>query len=477
MNRSTSLATSDTEKSYQPFWFDDALGIEQPERTAPLGGETSADICIVGGGYTGLWTAIKIKQQAPEKDVVIIEAGLCGEGASGRNGGCMLTWSTKFPTLIRLYGLEQAVKLVNASEQAVWQLRDFCQQQGIDAEVRVDGAYYTATNPAQQGLLDPVLKLLEQQKINRWQTTESAELAAVTGSALNLSGIFTPNAGSLHPGKLVRGLRRIARKMGVRVYEKSPMTDLLPGNTHQVKTALGLVKCSKVVMATNSWMARQLPIFKRSLLLVSSDMIITKPIPETLAEIGLAHGASVIDSRTFVHYYRTTEDGRLMLGKGGNTFAFANRMLPVFDQASPYEIKLKRTLDRFFPAEDMPIERSWNGASDRSVSGFPFFGELPDQKNIFYGLGYSGNGVVQTFLGGEILAALVLGLDNDWSNCALVNAPVQRFPAEPIRYLGANMVRNAIRRNELAEDMSLIPKPWDIKLARFAGNAGKADKI
>lgn len=461
----------------QPFWFDDALRHEQPEQTASLTGNCEADVCIVGGGYTGLWTAIKIKQQSPQTDVLILEAGLCGSGASGRNGGCMLTWSTKFPTLMRLYGVEQAIALVKASEQAVWDIKEFCEAQQIEAEVRVDGAYYTATSTAQIGLLDPVVKLLAQYDINNWRCVKTQLLESLSGSALNLNGLFTPHAGSLHPGKLVRGLVRIARKMGVRIFENSPMVELVSGTPHQVKTAQGCVKSTRVVMATNSWMARQFSMFRRSLLLVSSDMVITKPVPETLAEIGLNHGSSVVDSRTFVHYYRTTEDGRLMLGKGGNTFAFANRMLTAFDRASPYESLLVRTLNRFFPAEDMPIERSWNGASDRSVSGFPFFGEIPDKKNVFYGLGYSGNGVVQTFLGGEILSSLVLGYDNAWSRCALVNKPIERFPVEPVRYLGANLVRNAIRRKEYAEDSNQSPKIWDIHLSRFAGNAGKADKI
>jgi len=461
----------------QPFWFDDALRHEPPEDVVPLNSTVETDVCIVGGGYTGLWTAIKIKQQAPQTDVVILEAGLCGCGASGRNGGCMLTWSTKFPTLMRLYGIEQAISLVKASEQAVWDIKRFCEAQQIEAEVRVDGAYYTATNSAQLGVLDPVVGLLEQHSINHWQAVQSELLESLTGSAVNLSGLYTPNAGSLHPGKLVRGLVRVARKMGVKIFENSPMEELAYGDPHQVKTAQGRVRSGKVVMATNSWMARQFSSFRRSLLLVSSDMVITKPIPETLAEIGLDHGRSVIDSRTFVHYYRTTMDGRLMLGKGGNTFAFANQMLAVFNRASPYEKLLKRTLNRFFPAEDMAIERSWNGASDRSVSGFPFFGEMSGSKNVFYGLGYSGNGVVQTYLGGEILSSLVLGKKNSWSCCALVNKPIERFPFEPVRYLGANMVRNAIRRKECAEDSNQTPKCWDVRLSRFAGNAGKADKI
>ena len=123
-------------------------------------GAHAADICIVGGGYTGLWTAILTKQQNPALDIVILEADLCGAGASGRNGGCLLTWSAKFLTLRRLFGEAEAIRLVRASEAAVQHIADFCQAHGIDAELRQDGTLYTATNQAQVGALDPVIAAL-----------------------------------------------------------------------------------------------------------------------------------------------------------------------------------------------------------------------------------------------------------------------------------------------------------------------------
>jgi len=124
----------------------------------------------------------------------------------------------------------------------------------------------------------------------------------------------------------------------------------------------------------------------------------------------------------------------------------------------------------------VPLAASWNGPSDRSVTGLPFFGRLDGQGNVFYGFGYSGSGVGPCHMGGQILSSLALGLDNPWTRSPLVKGPLGLFPPEPIRYLGSLMVRNAIRRKEQAEDRGVRPRRLDVRLARFAAAAGKADK-
>jgi putative aminophosphonate oxidoreductase len=446
-----------------------------------LSGTVRADVGIVGGGFTGLWTAIQIKQQRPELEIVLIERDLCGAGASGRNGGCVLTWSAKFFTLRRLFGEAEAVRLVLASEAAVGQIGQFCQQHGIDAEFRMDGTLYSATNRAQLGSMDALLQALTACGINSWQHLPPDEVARRSGSRANLAGVFSPLAATVQPGKLVRGLRRVALQMGIHIYERSPMTDLNAGPPATLHTPYGKLVADKVVLAINAWMASSLPQlahqFARSIAVVSSDMIITDPAPDLLHACGLAGGISVLDSRTFVYYYRSTPDGRLMLGKGGNTFAWRGRVLPVFDQASPYLPELKQGLQRFFPElANVPICASWNGPSDRSVTGLPFFGHLPGAPHVFYGFGYSGNGVGPSHMGGQILSSLVLGQDNAWSQSPLTRGPLGLFPPEPLRYCGSLMVRNAIRRKETAEDAGRGVWLMDRWLSSLADAAGKADK-
>ncbi|TDF81513.1 FAD-dependent oxidoreductase [Pseudomonas sp. H9] len=461
----------------RPFWLQQALDQEDQSACPALASDTQCDVCIVGGGYTGLWTALMLKEQNPALDVVLIEADVCGAGASGRNGGCALSWSAKYFTLERLFGMQEAVRLVKASEQSIYAIGDFCRAHGIDADYRLDGTLYTATNRAQMGATDGVIAALERQGINSFQRLPVEQVQRMAGSAKHLEGWFSPAAATVQPGKLVRGLRRVALQKGVRIYEGTAMTGLQEGPRAGVETRNGTVRASRVVLALNAWMARAFPQFERSVAIVSSDMIITEPRPELLRQIGLTSGVSVLDSRIFVHYYHNTSDGRLMLGKGGNTFAYGGRMLPVFDQPSPYEALLRRSLGEFFPSlAQVPVAATWNGPSDRSVTGLPFFGRLGAQGNVFYGFGYSGSGVGPCHMGGQILSSLAMGVDNEWTRSPLVNGPLGYFPPEPIRYLGSLMVRNAIRRKEQAEDHGHRPRRMDVRLARFAAAAGKTDK-
>lgn len=462
----------------RPFWLAQALAAEASEPTPPLRGAQRAQLAIVGGGFTGLWTAILAKQQQPGLDVVLLEADVCGAGASGRNGGCALTWSTKFFTLQRLYGEAEALRLVAASEQAVLDIERFCAEHGIACEWRRHGTLFTATSPAQVGASDAVMHALEARDANRWYRLPLAQLRRRAGSAAHLEGWFSPMAATVQPGLLVRGLRRVALQLGVRLHERSPMTRLDTGAaTPVLHTAQGTLSADRVVLALNAWMASAFREFERCIAIVSSDMVVTEPAPQALAASGLDGGVSVLDSRTFVHYYRSTADGRLMLGKGGNTFAYGGRMRPVFDAPSPYRELLAQRVRHFMPElSNTPIAASWNGASDRSVTGLPFFGRLRGRRDVFYGFGYSGNGVAPSRMGGEILASLALGLDNAWTRSPLVHGPLGRFPPEPLRYVGSLVVRNAIRRKEAAEDRGQRPRRVDVALSKLAAAAGKSDK-
>lgn len=462
----------------RPYWLAHALAAESAGGdAAPLVGDTRAQLAIVGGGFTGLWTAILAKQQRPALDVVVLESDVCGAGASGRNGGCALTWSTKFFTLQRLYGEAEALRLVRASEQAVLDIERFCNAHAIDCEWRRHGTLFTATSPAQLGASDAVMAALAQRGVCSWRRMPVDDVQRRAGSKAHLEGWFSPLAATVQPGQLVRGLRRVALELGVRLHEHTPMTRLEDGSPPVVRTAGGSVTADRVVIAINAWMAATFREFERSIVIVSSDMVITEPAPAALRRTGLDGGISVLDSRTFVHYYRSTADGRLMLGKGGNTFAYGARMRPVFDAPSPYRDLLVERLRHFMPQlAAIPIAASWNGASDRSVTGLPFFGRLRGRPDVFYGFGYSGNGVAPSRMGGELLASLALGLDNEWTRSPLARGPLGRFPPEPVRYVGSLIVRSAIRRKEAAEDRGRRPLPFDVALSRFAAAAGKADK-
>lgn len=326
--------------------------------------------------------------------------------------------------------------------------------------------------------MQPVVNELKRLDVNSWRRCQFEELRANAGSPRNVEGFHSPVAASVQPALLARGLRRVAIELGIEVYENTSMTRLDYGQPATVSTPKGSIQAKQVVLALNAWMVEQFKQFKNSIVVVSSDMVITKPLGDALSQSGWQAGSSVLDSRIFVHYYRDTPDGRLMLGKGGNQFSFNNHVDVMFNKPTRYQDLLRKSFDKLFPRlKGAEFAYSWTGGSDRSATGFPFFGELDNQSNIFYGFGYSGNGVAQTRMGGKILSSLVLGLENEWTKSGLAKGPLGHFPPEPFRWTGAMMVRNAVRRKEEAEDNDKTPFIWDKWLAKLAGPAGKADKL
>jgi glycine/D-amino acid oxidase-like deaminating enzyme len=154
---------------YQSPWFVEALQSEGKLEINKLETDMTADMCIAGGGFTGLWTALKIKEKKPSINIAIIEKDLCGSGASGRNGGCMIPQSTKFIAMKKVVGVKDAKKMVKASEDAVYNIRDFCMQNNIDAKIRINGVAYTATNKSHEGAFENLIENLKEEKINSWE--------------------------------------------------------------------------------------------------------------------------------------------------------------------------------------------------------------------------------------------------------------------------------------------------------------------
>ncbi|MGF1777598.1 FAD-dependent oxidoreductase [Vibrio nomapromontoriensis] len=459
------------------YWLNNALASESGT-VEVLSNDITVDVAIVGGGFTGLWSAILLKQKQPELSIAVLEQAICGSGASGYNGGCLLTWATKYPTLKKLFGAEEARWLVGESEAVIAEIDEFCQAFDIDAELYTKGTYYTATNHAQMGTMAPVVGALKTEKINSWSNVDINSLSSKTGSKVHKEAHYSQAAGSVQPAKLARGLMRVAKQLGVQVYEQTAMETLQETQPAVIGTNQGSVTADKVIFATNAWLIEQFPEFKRSIVVVSSDMVLTKPVADTLATHGPEKGVTVVDSRIFVHYYRDTKDGRLMLGKGGNRFSFGNKIDGMFDSKTRYLSQLESSFSWLFPyLTKNDIEHSWTGGSDRSVTGLPFFDRLRGHPHIFYGLGYSGNGVAQTRIGAKILSSMVLGDDNRYTQCGLAKGPRGQFPPEPFRWCGAMVVRDAVRRKEVADQEGVKPFIVDRWLSRLAGPAGKADKV
>ena len=450
-------------------WLSEAI-VADAEACEPLHGDANADVCIVGGGFTGLWTAISLKQQDPSIDIALIEKDVCGAGASGRNGGFVLSWWAKFLSLEKICGGEEAVRLAAASTDAVKAIGDFCAAEGIDADYRPDGWLWSATNQQQVDGWESTFEAAaryQQYPFERWQPDE---VAARSGSKRHLAGIFEPGTASVQPAALARGLRQIALAKGVRIYENTTLTRLIDGAKPEIVTPKGRLRADKVVLAMNAWSIRFQPI-RRAIVVVSSDIAITEPMPERLAEIGWRDGMTISDGRMLVHYYRTTLDGRIAFGKGGmnGSLPYGGRVGTKLDGATPLGEDLAKWLAWTYPElGPVRIDGSWMGPIDRSKSGLPYFGAQEGQPNVFYAVGYSGNGVGPSYLGGKILASLVLEKKDEWATCGLVRPLGRDFPPEPIRYFGGQLVRRAIAATDAAADANRTPGPLTRYLAGFA---------
>jgi len=425
-----------------------------------LVGPQTADVCIVGGGFTGLWTALELRTRDPAASVAIVECDLCGAGASGRNGGFAMTWWSKFLSLRKLCGPEAALELGHRSARAVAQIGEFCDQRGLDGCFEQSGWVWAATNPSQVDAWNETLHALDAAGIAPYRTLTHAELSELSGSPVHLAGVLDPAIASVQPARLARELARAARDAGVSVFERSPVrsieTDARAGDgSHRTRvvTAGGSILCEQVVVALNAWAAR-IPEIGRGLVVVASDVIATEPAPERLAEMGLQTQVAISDSRRLVNYYRRTGDGRIVFGKGGGALAFGGRIGASFDDPRGRVDEIRRQLQRIYPTMwDVPIARRWSGPIDYSLSGVPFFVRLGTTPSVVVGAGFSGNGVGPSRLAGEALARIALEGGDGGLPAALTRVPAKPLPPEPVRYLGGRAVRAAVARRERAEDI------------------------
>jgi glycine/D-amino acid oxidase-like deaminating enzyme len=242
-----------------------------------------------------------------------------------------------------------------------------------------------------------------------------------------------------------------------------------------VRTERGLLAAEKLVIATNAW-AASIRELRLAMAVMSSEMVATAPIPERLEQIGWTGGEGITDSQMMLDYYRTTRDGRIAFGKGGGSIAFGGRIDRRFDRNKRLATLVAAELRRYYPTlHDVAITHDWSGPIDRTQDSLPIIGRLGGRDHIVYGVGWSGNGVGPSVVGGKMIASLVLELDDEWSQSLLVDRSIDRFPPEPIRFFGAQVVRKAVARKERAESHEDAPRALDVWLAKLAP-AGLEDK-
>jgi glycine/D-amino acid oxidase-like deaminating enzyme len=438
----------------------------------PLEADTTADVVILGGGYTGMWTAFFLTERDPGIDVVLLEQDVCGGGPSGRNGGFVNGWWSGAGELAKRYGEADAMELALAAARSVQEIGAFCERFGIDAWFTQAGELAVATNPFQEGAWDGVVEQAKRFGVEDSVVELSREqVTQVCRSPVFGAGYFDREAATVQPARLARGLRRILIERGVRIFERSPVSRFTPGPPAVAETPAGAVIAADAVIALGAWGIRWKR-FHPYLTVRGSYIVITEPAPEQLEELGWTGGEAIRDFRPSLHYIRTTPDARISLGCAGMQPGLARRIGPRFEYDEGFLGKAVADLHRLFPSfRDVPIAAGWGGPIDVAGTYRPFFGTF-ESGNVHYGLGFTGNGVAPCHLGGKILASLATHADDGFSRLAIVNDTPKRFPPEPFRSPGALVVNEAIRRRDDLEDAGRRAGPVTRFLSRLPRRLG-----
>jgi glycine/D-amino acid oxidase-like deaminating enzyme len=450
------------------WWLREALSAEGfPDPAPALAGRVDADVAIVGGGYTGMWTAYDLTERAPGTRIVVVEQDICGGGPSGRNGGFVHGWWDQLPLLIELHGPERALEAAQASEDAVRQIGDFCARYEVDPWWVPNGYLQVSASSAQDGDWDRAVAECRRLGVgDRYVPLTSAEVQSRCQSPRFRTGVFMPGGASVQPALLARALRGVLLQRGVEIHEGTRVTHLVPGNPVRVVTDAGEVGAPQVVLAMNAWAAGW-PGFRTRLMTWGSYIVLTEPIPERLAEIGWTGGEAITDSRFTVSYFRTTRDGRIAFGAGVGGAGFGGRIGDSFTADRRPAERAADGMRRIFPTLEMvAIDDAWGGPIDISSDRLPAIGSLHSGR-VHFAHGYSGNGVGPSRLAGRVLAAILDGGRDPVARLAIVGARARRFPPEPIRYLGARMVREALVRKDEAQDDERRPGALVSAIARL----------
>jgi glycine/D-amino acid oxidase-like deaminating enzyme len=409
-------------------------------------------VAIVGGGYTGLWTALALRAFDAAASVVLLEAERCGEGPSGRNGGFLHGYWSPLARLRRVFGDAGALAIAEAGSAIIPGVRDFVEGRSADVWLREAPMLEVSAAPGQDAAIDDAVATARELGVaDEAVPLTAAEVAERCRSPRFRRGVLYREGATVQPGRLARAVRAAALSEAVAIHERTPVLRLRRGSPSTLETPSGRVRARDVVVTVNAAAAGWRPLARR-LTVFGSYVVLTEPVPDLLEQINWTGGESISDGRMFLHYFRTTNDGRVLMGSGSGPIGVGGRIDGRFTTDGPSVARAEAGLRFLLPElAEVRIERAWGGPIDVSADHFPFFGTVPGTR-VHYGAGYSGNGVGPSWLGGQILARLALGIDDELTRLPLVNRHVRPLPPEPIKGLGGAVVRGAALRVEEAEE-------------------------
>ena len=413
-------------------------GTPDYEPLPPLRGETSADLAIIGGGFTGTSTAYHFSRRYPEKRVVLLEARSLGNGASGRNGGHLLNWvadplSRATPELTK--------RVYETTARGIRELGAIIQRHDLAVDYQLDGTLRVFTNAeraenAHQYVEQMVALGIPEIYLDSATLQQKLKLRGVHGAVLD------PLAGRLNGAQLTRSLQPVLQAAGVAIYENTPVTRVEEGRTITLRTPRGEVRARAIVLATNGYTTK-LGYFRDAIFSLHSHVFATAPrSEEELAEIGWREHAAYTDDLDRISYAARTRNGRIVFGGGSNNsyaYLFNNRSAypdsPT--SAQPAFRAMRATFREFLPrSAELPITHRWTGTLGFTLARNTLMGVRGEHRNVYFAVGFCGHGVNLANIAGEVLTDAYSGDDERWRGLPFYDSQYLRLPPEPFRWLG-----------------------------------------
>jgi glycine/D-amino acid oxidase-like deaminating enzyme len=428
------------------YWIESA-GTETAPMLAPLLADISADIVIIGGGYTGLATALYLTESFPQKKIVLLEAARISYGASGRNDGLVMPLTNGAEEIIAKLvdqgQFEKAREVYDATSAGIGLIEDLIEKYEIVCEWEKRGGLVAAATGSQVSLLE------KEQRHNDLMGLEtevlgSAELRGLVNIEGYKAAITVPMGGMLNPAKLARGMISGLLSKGVTICEGSPVSRIVPGKKVTAETPAGSVTAGAAVLATNAYTSK-LGFFRGRVLPVHAYNIATEPLSDRqIKELNWQNRSPIYDIRNFFELFRLTADNRIIQSGGDGFYRYGDGLGE--QKNLPDCERIERNLFVRFPMlEGLRVTHRWCGHVGLTLDRTPTVGVAGASKNIYYGLGYSGHGVPVAFLAGKLIRDLYAGDPIDPAYDFLINRKPPAAPPEPIRSLGFALYKRYLR--------------------------------
>jgi glycine/D-amino acid oxidase-like deaminating enzyme len=441
-----------------PYWQDTVL----PATVAPsLNTDIHCDLAIVGAGFLGLWTALLARERWPDADIVVLEAGLCGREASGRNGGfCAPSISHGVANALKRWP-DEAAQLIRIGRENLAAFAEDLQRFELEVEFERGGKLNVASTPWQVEGLRAMQRNYQHFAIE-CEFLQGAALRQRLDSPAYVAGVFEPNYALLNPAKMVAELRRACLQRQVQLFERSPVTALRKdGDSQRLHTAHGTVRANKVVLATNI-AEPLLGKLKSAVVPIYDYALVTQPLSDTqLAAIGWRDRYGIADSGNQFHYLRKTADNRILWGGFDAIYHFGSRRDEALTQRPDSFTRLAQQFQATFPAlGDVSFSHAWGGVIDTSARTTLFCGTAANGQAA-YAQGFTGQGVSATRFAALTVLDLLEGKRNERTRLAMTSSKPFAFPPEPLRYVGISLAQRSLAREDRTGQRDWLLKGFD----------------